>query len=571
MLDKQNSLSLLEKQYVFPQESSWSIENILLANRHLPTNLLSQEGFLHPQFHHLHDPYLFPQMQEAVDRILKARDNCERIVIFGDYDVDGVSSTALLVKFLTQIGCEVSYRLPHRVKDGYGLKAYFIDELKSKDVSLVITVDCWTRDIDVINHAHFIGVDVIVTDHHAVPHTIPEHAIALLNPKIPNTTYPFSSLSGSWVAFKLLHAMTIALEKNTKKQEEILRQYIDIATLGTIADCMPLIGENRIIATLGLRELRRSGSIGIRKLLEGKDPHEKDGDIVGFHIGPRINAAGRMDTPYTALSLLLAGESRIDPIVAEIEMLNTSRRDETKFATERALEEMDVSGEILWYAKDDIEHGIIGLIAGKLANDFSKVSIVLKDEWEKLVASARSGGVCDLMELLTPSAHLFIAYGGHREAAGFSVSKAKSDELYKSLCATYREIEKKGDQKTSSKITAIDKILSEEYLTLDFYEQVMQLGPYGVWFPKPIFGVEVDLREMQDLGSSWEHISFILKKSKKFEEQVKAVGFGIRGLVPNNQDQKALLIGELTKNIWNDRVSLQFMIRDIILCDSVWS
>ena len=571
MLDKQNSLSLLEKQYVFPQESSWSIEQILLTNRNLPTDLLLREDFVRPAFHHLHDPYLFPQMQEAVARILQARENLERIVIFGDYDVDGVSSTALLVKFLTQIGCEVSYRLPHRVNDGYGLKKYFIDELKAKNVSLVITVDCGTRDIDVINHAHSIGVDVIVTDHHAVPQTIPEHAIALLNPKLPNTTYPFSSLSGSWVAFKLLHALVIALEKDTSKQEEILRQYIDIATLGTIADCMPLIGENRIIATLWLRELRRSGSVGIRKLLEGKDPHEKDGDIVGFHIGPRINAAGRMDTPYTALSLLLAGESRIDPIVAEIEMLNTSRRDETKFATERALWEMDTSGPILWYAKNDIEHGIIGLIAGKLANDFSKVSIVLKDEWEKLVASARSGGVCDLMELLTPSADLFIAYGGHREAAGFSVSKANSDELYQSLCTTYSKITQKNEQKASTKTITIDSILTSDDLTLDFYEQVMQLGPYGVWFSKPTFGVKVDLCEMQDLGSSWEHISFVLKKSKKFEEQVKAVGFGIRDLIPNNQDQKAILIGELTKNIWNERVSLQFMIRDIILRDTIWN
>ena len=156
-----------------------------------------REDFVRPAFHHLHDPYLFPQMQEAVARILQARENLERIVIFGDYDVDGVSSTALLVKFLTQIGCEVSYRLPHRVNDGYGLKKYFIDELKAKNVSLVITVDCGTRDIDVINHAHSIGVDVIVTDHHAVPQAIPEHAIALLNPKLPNTTYPFSSLSGS--------------------------------------------------------------------------------------------------------------------------------------------------------------------------------------------------------------------------------------------------------------------------------------------------------------------------------------------------------------------------------------
>ena len=264
--------------------------------------------------------------------------------------------------------------------DGYGLKSYFVDELASQGVKLLITVDCGTRDVGVISHAHALGMDVIITDHHAVPQMIPEDAVALLNPKLPDTTYPFSSLSGSGVAFKLLQAMVARLFQDTEEQSEILAQYIDLATLGTIADCMPLIGENRTIATLGLARMKASRSPAIRKLIHEKMLHDRDGDIVGFHLGPRINAAGRMDTPYTALSMLLASEERIGGLIDEIEMLNTRRREETLVATSRAIEEIDTSRPILWYEDGQVEHGIIGLIAGRLANDFEKISIVLKDE-----------------------------------------------------------------------------------------------------------------------------------------------------------------------------------------------
>lgn len=231
------------------RESNEPLMTKLLANRGL--NLLSEaerEEFFHPSFRDLHDPYLLDGMDVAVERILKARENKERVVVFGDYDVDGVSSTALLVRFFASIGMQISYRLPHRVHDGYGLKKHFVDELATKDVKLIITVDCGTRDIEAIKYAHSKGIEVIVSDHHAVPEEIPAEVIAILNPKIRESKYPFSSLSGSGVALKVASAVAMKIFPDTYK--EVILEYVDFACLGTIADCMPLIGENRTIAYL---------------------------------------------------------------------------------------------------------------------------------------------------------------------------------------------------------------------------------------------------------------------------------------------------------------------------------
>ena len=204
-----NMYTLSGNQLHILSESIENLEKTLRKNRKItPEN---EEIFFSPTIEHLHDPFLLPDMEKAVKRILEARERQERIVIFGDYDVDGVSSTAILVRFLADIGCLISYRLPHRVHDGYGLKSYFFDELATKDVKLVITVDCGTRDIEPIRHAHSLGIDVIVTDHHAVPDTIPEEVIAIINPKRQDSEYPFRDLAGAGVAFKLLHAIAIEM------------------------------------------------------------------------------------------------------------------------------------------------------------------------------------------------------------------------------------------------------------------------------------------------------------------------------------------------------------------------
>ena len=278
----------------------------------------SGEEFLPNTLDSLHDPYLFWDMQKAVDRIKLAKDSDEKVFIFWDYDVDWVTSTSILMHFFTKIWLKASYRLPHRVKDGYGLKQYFVDEAKELWVSLIITVDCWTRDVEIIKYAKSIWVDIIVTDHHAVPEIIPEEAVAIINPKRPGCKYPYKNLAWAWVAFKLMQALA-ADYFDTSEYEEYLMDSIDICAVWTVADCMILTWENRVIVELGLAQIKNSRSRWIRTLLQDHLDVELDADVFGFVIWPRLNAAGRMDSPYKAVNLILNQTDSVEQTIRDIE------------------------------------------------------------------------------------------------------------------------------------------------------------------------------------------------------------------------------------------------------------
>ncbi len=374
-------------------------------------------------------------MDVAVERVLQARANGERVVIFGDYDVDGVSSTAMLMRFFKIIGIPVSSRIPHRTKDGYGMKSYFFDELATKQVKLVISVDCGTRDIEVIQAAKKLGIDVIVTDHHAIPEFIPEEAIAIISPKLPGTPYPFTGLSGSGVAFKLLSAVASRIYPKREEYEEILTSFIDFAALGTVADMMPLVGENRTIVKLGLAQLANSRSPGLRELIAGKSL--LSADIIGFHIGPRINAAGRMESADTALRALICGDEQVAALLAEIEVLNGLRKGSTEKFMEEALEVVDPREPVIFFVSDSIDHGVIGLVAGRLAERFSKPAIVCAHDADKVFGSARSPASYDITAALTRVSEYFIAFGGHAQAAGFTL-KPENFEAFRAALGTDR-------------------------------------------------------------------------------------------------------------------------------------
>lgn len=532
--------------------------DILLKNRGIEfANDEERRTFFHPTFSDLHDPSLLDGMELAVERILQARERKERVVIFGDYDVDGVSSTALLVRFFMRIGIQVSYRLPHRVHDGYGLKSYFIDELAEKDVKLVITVDCGTRDIEAIQYARSKGVDVIVSDHHAVPEIIPEEVIAILNPKIRESGYPFSYLSGSGVAFKVLCGVAKRVFP-AEEYESVIGQYIDFASLGTIADCMPLIGENRTIATLGLRQLKQTESAGLRRLIEGKISGA-DADIVGFHIGPRINAAGRMDSPYKALAMLLAAEDRLDPILEEIEELNAKRKTTTEHFIAHALEVVDRDRAILFYDSTDIEHGIIGLIAGRLTEAFTKPAIALKNEWDRLVGSCRSPEHINIVEALEACRHHFVAFGGHRQAAGFTVLQENFEALKVDLEAA---ILKQSAGEVRGKTLEIDVSLAPEAVTFDLLKTLDLLKPYGIGNRKPLFLLrDLPISGVEYLGQGEKHLRLRHPTAKI---TINAFGFGDQYAFFRDQKNVSLIV-EIERNIWNGRESISVNVRDVMV------
>lgn len=556
---------------------------ILLKNRNIKEEDL--EWFFHPQISDLHDPYLMPDMEKAVNRILIAREKKERIVIFGDYDVDGVSSTAILVKFLTEIECLVSYRLPHRVHDGYGLKDYFFDELKEKWVTLVITVDCGTRDIWPIKHASSLGIDVIVTDHHAVPDIIPEEVIAIVNPKRKDSLYPFHWLAGAWVAFKLVHGILIGMK--SERINDTLTRYIDFASLWTVADCMPITGENRVITTLGLRQMQQSESVGLRNFLEGREQIEGNADIIWFHIGPRINAAGRMDTPLTALRWLLAGEGRTDEFFGELEHLNEVRKWTTETHFQKALENIDTSKPVLFYDAPDLEHGIIGLVAGRLTEIYNKPTIVIKNghdhpltsrKWDTVsidnspiitpipntnlsIGSCRSPEWCNLIELLDHSKEYFVRYGGHRQAAGFTIETDKIDEFKRAI---WKQIARVHDiQNLPSKILPIECSLPSTEITIKTLEDIDHFRPFGIGNPKPLFILEnITIASTKPLGQEEKHLSITISENPALKFLLWNASDKKSHLIPGNI---LSLIIEIDRNEWKWKVSVQIIVRDIII------
>ncbi len=566
-----------------------SLESVMKKNR----PYASTEAFFAPTLADLHDPYLMPDMDEAVARILIAREAKERIVIFGDYDVDGVSSTAILVRFLTEIGCEVSYRLPHRVHDGYGLKAYFFDELASKWVTLVITVDCGTRDIEPIRHAKSLGIDVIVTDHHAVPDIVPEEVIAIVNPKRRDSLYPFSDLAGAGVAFKLLHGVLIWIW--SKHVSEVLTRYIDFASLGTVSDCMPIVGENRVITALGLAQMQNSSSSGLRKFLAWRDKiTESDADLIGFQIGPRINAAGRMDTPLTALRWLLASEGRTDEYFAELEHLNETRKGNTTTQFEKALEHVDTSLPILFYDASDLEHGIIGLVAGKLTEMYGKPSIIIKNghdhpltrrKWDEVevedsavsiplsggeglgvrntsIASCRAPEWCSMIELLDSARDLFVRYGGHRQAAGFTIEEAKIPELKKRLLEKFATLHDVED--LPKRVLDIECALDvTRDMTIANLDTIDRFRPFGIGNRKPLFILEnVTIASTRPLGAESKHLAITLTENPTLKLLLwnamdRLAHFAVGNVVS--------LVVDLDRNEWKNTVSVQVVVRDIIV------
>lgn len=562
-------------------EEKWNLKKILEKNRWITAE--NEKEFFAPSLAALHDPYHLPDIEKAVDRILEAREKNERIIIFGDYDVDGVSSTAILVRYISEIGCQVSYRLPHRVHDGYGLKSYFFDELAEKNVKLVITVDCGTRDIEPIRHAKSLGIDVIVTDHHSVPDIVPEEVIAIINPKRKDSTYPFRGLAWAGVAFKLLHAISLKLY-DTWKVHKVLMEYIDFAALGTVSDCMPIIGENRVITALGLRQMQESKSLWLRKFLEWRDKiRENDADLIGYQIWPRINAAGRMDTSLTALRWLLASDEKSDTFFDELEYLNEVRKGTTDEHLQKALENIDTSKPIIFYDADDLEHGIIGLVAGKLTEMYGKPTIILKnghdhpltrrkwddidvdesilENWENLsIASCRSPEWCSIIELLESCREYFVRFGGHRQAAGFTIETEKLPEFREAM---YREFAKIHDTENLPKRTlSVEGRISPSEVTLESVDIIDRFRPFGIGNPKPLFLLEdATITRTLPLGKDGRHIQIYtaeLWETKLIMWQPSDTL--LTHLTPGNI---VSLIIELDRNEWNGRESVSVVVKDI--------
>ncbi|HEX7193210.1 MAG TPA: single-stranded-DNA-specific exonuclease RecJ [Thermoanaerobaculia bacterium] len=487
-----------------PEDVALPVESAALRAILIRRGIADAEAFrrfVAPTIDDLHDPAAIHGMDFACDRIARAIRDREAIVIYGDYDVDGVTSIVLLQTVLRTLGADVSFVVPHRLVDGYGLKTEVLERvLAEKNVRLVITVDCGITSVDPVRRALERGIDVIITDHHLPPGVLPE-AAAVLNPKQPGCTYPFKDLAGVGVAFKLCCEL---IRRAGKKMS--IDSLLKIAAIGTIADVAPLVGENRTIAWLGLRGLADVRNAGLRALLKrlgiyGRTLRASD---IGFKVGPRINAAGRLASANTAIDLFAATDDDAAwQLCAELDRMNSERRDvELRVRTEAEEQigcQLSVVGDqdgqpttdnrqlprVLILASEQWHKGVLGLTAGRIAQKFHRPVLMIAIEGERCVGSARSIPTINLHAQLERVSDLFEHFGGHDYACGFSLPSTNLPALRERLSAVFDEL----DASLFVRAARVDGELALHDIDREFVAGHEMLEPFGAANPQPLFAL----------------------------------------------------------------------------------
>ncbi len=534
---------------------------LALRGHHLPAEI---EAFLDPRLDHLSDPFLLPDMEKAVSRIWKALDAGETITVFGDYDVDGVTSTALLTRVLAGLGADVKPFIPDRLDEGYGLSQEALDRcLEEHGSTLFVTVDCGTNAVDSVAHAQANGIDVIVTDHHE-PDEQTAAAFALINPKLGGFQ-PLENLAGVGVAFKLAHALIKSGRErsNAAASQLDLRDYLDLAALGTVADIVPLIGENRIIVRHGLARLGMTKWEGLRALkavagLRG----EADTYHLGFQLGPRINAAGRIGQPMQALRLLTTADPAEAREIADLlDRTNQERRKIERDMADQAFAEIEAYFDPekhygLVVAREGWHPGVVGIVASRVARHYNRPAIVMGiDAAGQARGSCRSIEAFDLLEGLRACEGLLEKYGGHKMAAGVRLGIGSLD-AFKAAFNTVAAIALEATDLSPS--LAIDAEVPGDELDWDFFRKLKQLAPFGQDNPEPVWalhGVEL-VGQPRVVGQKHLKLSMV-SKGRKFD--AIAFNYPLDRLPEGTLD----LAFTLKENSWNGNTTLQFQIKDI--------
>lgn len=500
----------------------------------------------------LHDPFLFEDMDKAVDRILKAIPARERMVVYGDYDVDGTSGAAILIHTLRFLGGEVSYRIPHRRKDGYGLHNHYVEEVAEKGVSLIITVDCGISCPGQVELARQKNIDVIITDHHSAPPELPK-AYAILHPQL-SERYPFSSLAGSGVAFKLASALLMKTGN-----EDLILALTDLASLGTVADCVPLHGENRSLVKLGLRQMQCTRWEGLKAILQSAGvwgATEYTSETIGFQVGPRINASGRMDSPYWALQALLATGMEALEKAMQLEQLNLERRDLMTQVLEEAERHLDHSEPLLMAAHPDWPSGVVGLIAGRLQEKYGKPAFIMEERGEELIGSARSLPGFHCVEAIRSASHLLEGFGGHEQAAGFRLKKEQLPSFIDSLQSYARE---HFERQPLQHELEVDLPLLPQDMQIETIQQLRGFAPFGIGNPVPRFLLtEFQVLSTRTVGSTGDHLKFSLKFGPHL---IDGIGFRFGSQEQAFKTAQSAVV-ELEVNEWNGNLKPQVKLVD---------
>lgn len=514
------------------------------------------EIFLSPKRNNFYDPFMMPDMEKAVDRISKAIENKEKMLVYGDYDADGITSSSILIRFFKSMGVEVGVYIPNRISEGYGLNNEALKKIAADGVNLIITVDTGITAINQVEFARELGMDVIVTDHHEPGDEIP-NAVAVVDCKRKDNKYPFRELAGCGVAFKLTQAISRKLEINEDESLKLL----DLACVGTISDIVPLIDENRVIAKLGLILIKQTRVIGLREIIKNIGYKEINTTTIAFGVSPRINACGRMGHQEVALELFLTE----DPIVArelakEVEDYNKKRQDIEKDIYNSALAMIDENDEnkAIVLSGDGWHHGIIGIVSSKITEKFYKPSILVCNEGEDARGSGRSVDGFDLHEALLECKDNLVNYGGHSMAVGLSL-KTENFDAFKKAFEKYTN-EKISEEMLVPKLE-IDEEISTKDISIKDVNDLKLLEPFGEGNSEPVILYKnLKINAIRTL-SEGKHLKLNLQDEKA---DIDAIGFGLGELASLYQiGDKIDIVGNIQINKFNNIEKVQVLLKDL--------
>ena len=546
----------------------------ILINRGIKT-IEGIKDFLTASLDELYNPFLLPDMKEAVERIGLAIKSGEKILIYGDYDVDGVTATALLHLFFKEIGYETSYYIPNRLRDGYGLREDAICRIKEQGINLLITADCGTTSHSAVKKAKDLGIDVIVTDHHEPPQILPE-AYAMINPNRIDSAYPFNGLAGVGVALKLAQGIYCCLNSSNNvgaynytplhsPLEPMLYKYLDLVALGTVADISSLTGENRKLVKEGLKLLSKADRKGIAalKLVSNLDGSDVSVGTIGFTLAPRINAAGRLDEANVGVMLLTtASEEEAIKCAKILDGKNRERQMIEDKMLNEAIEMIDSKIDIkhtnaIVLSSDKWHQGVIGIIASKIVDRYYRPTILIsvnKDGIGK--GSARSIPGFHLYQGLSECQSYLEAFGGHKYAAGLSIRKENIDAFSEKINEVAASSLKKEDFIPK---LYIDGGLNVKELNFNLLKEIERLEPFGVGNPEPVFAItDAEVLYPKIVGSN--HLKFKLRQGNAGAD---AIGFNMGGFIDRLNDEKVDAAVTPKLNEWQGTLAVQMKIKDI--------
>lgn len=509
------------------------------------------DAFLSTDLQYLHDPFLFHDMDKAVERIHEAILNGERILIYGDYDADGITSTTVLKETLELLGAEAEYYLPNRFSDGYGPNITVYQDKIAAGTQLIITVDNGVSGHEAIAYAQGQGVDVIVTDHHELPAELPE-AFAIVHPRHPEGNYPFGDLAGVGVAFKVACALL----------EEVPVELLDLVAIGTIADMVSLTDENRLLVSNGLKMIQQTDRLGLNELLtvSGLKKRTVNETDIGFAVGPRLNAIGRLEDPNPAVRLLTTfDEEEAVTLAKTLDTINQQRKTFVEEIMKEAQEKIDPANHVHLVVGDNWHEGVLGIVAGRIMQSTGQPVIVLTKKENGLAkGSGRSVAALNLFEMLATMKDMFTSFGGHHAAVGLSIPIDHLDMLQAQM---NRYVEENGIDLSQGIPLAIDEELPLAEVSINFIESLNVLAPFGTDNPLPKFLFSnLSTQNARQIGTENQHLKLVMTDESNL--QLDVIGFGFGKDSVEFENDRLSIVGQLSINEWNGNKKPQLMLDD---------